>query len=662
MEENSKELGCRWFFAPYNKTGKQGPNSAISKNFTGTPIPSLVRESIQNSIDARSDASQPVDMVFQFGHIQSHMFPNFFKIRDHIIGIGNAYPEIMDKAQAMAARLSTRNGRVEQVNYIKLSDSNTTGMPFDGSINTSKFDAFVQSEGTTAKDSRNSGGHYGFGKGAYFNISPIRTLLVSTHTADTHEHFFQGVALLSTNKVDGTLYNHRGFYDCNEGDKPVDCVDLIPEKFRKDTPGTDIYIMGIDSNNVESYCNEIIIESIRYFWPAILAGMLKVTVKRADTIIESIDKDSLATLIADKFPNIENNRKTNNPRLYYDLYVNQGSDSNTYCKVEKELPNLGKVCLYLMKHKGLKDTISYYRMPHMIVCNKRTSTDYGFYGVFECLNPQGDEYLGKMENSAHDEWNKKYWTIDDVGTPDPQGAIIQAELETFIQDAIRSVFRGETKDKCSISAFSKYMSIPEENDSSVDDDAETNPFSGVSVKRLDDIGLPTTTRRRKKIKRLTKKEQQNVMAVVQTDAVKDDDGGLQGGGTGKTDNPSPEPKPHPGSDTYKEDDNGQPGIYARPIKVSFRVISQSRTDGCVGYNHICKINNPGKEIENCRIIFMTRGEQQDEEITIASTTSGRIRKNMLTNLHLLPGLNEITITFNDDIRHSLNLTAYEDRH
>ena len=47
----SSELDCRWHFAPSSGGQDQGPNEAMSELFKKDPFESLVRESIQNSLE-----------------------------------------------------------------------------------------------------------------------------------------------------------------------------------------------------------------------------------------------------------------------------------------------------------------------------------------------------------------------------------------------------------------------------------------------------------------------------------------------------------------------------------------------------------------------------------------------------------------------------------
>ena len=53
---SSYEKDCKWHFAALEENaGDEGPNSAMSQTFSKFPCAALVRESIQNSLDAVVD-------------------------------------------------------------------------------------------------------------------------------------------------------------------------------------------------------------------------------------------------------------------------------------------------------------------------------------------------------------------------------------------------------------------------------------------------------------------------------------------------------------------------------------------------------------------------------------------------------------------------------
>ena len=59
------EIGCKWHFAEQTGGTDIGPNDAMSQIFKKVPYEALVRESIQNSLDAVYDRTKPVKFISQ---------------------------------------------------------------------------------------------------------------------------------------------------------------------------------------------------------------------------------------------------------------------------------------------------------------------------------------------------------------------------------------------------------------------------------------------------------------------------------------------------------------------------------------------------------------------------------------------------------------------
>lgn len=66
-----------WFFDLHGGR-EQGPNEASSTNFKKSPYLSLVRESIQNSLDASQNNGKPVVMDFKIQSIKKGSYQKFF--------------------------------------------------------------------------------------------------------------------------------------------------------------------------------------------------------------------------------------------------------------------------------------------------------------------------------------------------------------------------------------------------------------------------------------------------------------------------------------------------------------------------------------------------------------------------------------------------------
>src|SRR5438093_5556225 len=130
------------------------------------------------------------------------------------------------------------------ISCLKISDSNTRGMNYKAGDTNSSFYAFLRAAGVNVKTIGGSGGSFGFGKGAYFALSPIKTLIVSSKDADCNFHFEGATRLTTHRNNNGEKLTAYGFYDNNSGE-PVVLEENIPEIFKRIEIGTDINIIGL---------------------------------------------------------------------------------------------------------------------------------------------------------------------------------------------------------------------------------------------------------------------------------------------------------------------------------------------------------------------------------------------------------------------------------
>ena len=61
-----REKNCKWYFSDQPNGQEVGPNNAMEQSFRRNPYASLVRESIQNSLDAVLHRDEPVIVKYSF--------------------------------------------------------------------------------------------------------------------------------------------------------------------------------------------------------------------------------------------------------------------------------------------------------------------------------------------------------------------------------------------------------------------------------------------------------------------------------------------------------------------------------------------------------------------------------------------------------------------
>ena len=424
------ERGCKWSFQRWDRSMTYfGPNDAIIQSFNKDFYESLVRESIQNSLDAVLEKSEPVKVAYSFDKVSIDDFPELFRLKEHIQGCLDTHSDTQRARELYEPMLRYLPTSIHSsLDLIMVSDSNTTGMKYNPHDPKNAFSAFTKSVGLSQKKTADSGGSFGFGKAAYFQMSPLRAILVSTRTPDGHS-YFEGVTRLCTHMVQGVEYVDMGYYDNNNG-IPAEDSD-IPDKFRRDSAGTTISLVGkyTDSGNRVNMENELLKSVLRNFWLAIYEEKLIVTIGHSYVV----SKQELSRLITSTFS--LNAKDKNNPRPYYEAYTH--AEDNLHLRFTGETQRLGEVFLYVCINPLVKrDRIAYMRNLMMLVETKSLSSSYGLNALFLCLNQKGNEILSSIEDASHTSWSTKGKTGDAAKL----ASETLNEIEVFVQEKIGAAF------------------------------------------------------------------------------------------------------------------------------------------------------------------------------------------------------------------------------
>lgn len=655
-----REKNCKWYFADQPNVQEVGPNNAMEQSFKNHPYAALVRESIQNSLDAVDDKSVPVQVVFSFREMNGCDYPEFFSLKEHIKGCLDYYSNnynakaIYEPMMKFFADETHHN----HLGYIRVSDYNTKGMSYEKDKTDSPFYAFVRSAGVSAKDDTSAGGSFGFGKAAYYLLSPISTIMVSTCTKNG-DRFFEGASSLCTHTYQGKKKVAFGYYDDQEG-KPISDEADIPAQFRRAEPGTDINILGFKMKYKDEAVKEMIEAVLRNFWFAVYEGKLEVNVND----VVNITKNTIADLMEEYFEGIEDNtRKAGyyNPRPYFDA-VRFANTSSKYRLIEEKLPLLGHVCFYVFKCKGAADKIAYMRAPQMLVYSQKNKTNYGMYGVFYCDSEEGNDMLRNMENPAHTEWKATNWRSR--GRQNGMGRQVLRELDEFINECLNKVFSLKDKATLDIKGLEDFLYIPTSFD---DDDLEMEDMpesvEGKPTGYLQDEGSSYTTDIPKSEDNPTVMPKSNppstghVLINKSTNATNETGGKLLAGHGEAEKKPDSQgiQKPGNASETRTEDEKGEKGLFATPINIPYRTFSQ--VEGGKIYHYV--VLHPNEEVGNVRLHFYAVGEDSDEELQVEESNIGNVSGNIVRDVHLPEGRLRLRVRFTDNMKHSIKLAAEE---
>ncbi len=301
----------------FNKRGSRRKFvSGEERNFTND-IESLVRESIQNSNDARQKAleknmitkDKPCIVNFQYLEIIG-------KQRAKFINKINSGKQLSSRLKASKIIRHDNsdidkyfdvysNSNENSFSLFVIHDFNTTGL-YGAELgdDDSPFSALCRDSGLSQKTEIGSkGGSYGMGKSVFWKFSDFNTVLFLSYTINKEnnnrkEYRLFGLSDLGSHKLQGKEYDGvgefgkrildqddekiSGDYGKSVWSTNIDSFDFIPKAIRdkrRGKVGTSIIILGFHEfkyNN--SSINDLKINVYKWFWPLITLNKLFVHV------------------------------------------------------------------------------------------------------------------------------------------------------------------------------------------------------------------------------------------------------------------------------------------------------------------------------------------------------------------------------------------------
>lgn len=452
----SEDLGCKWNFNIRNESSMQQGREDSSFDYFKEKERCLVREYIQNSMDAHSKASGEnfVKVEFSFGRLLCSNYPELLqslparlKACSKSCKGNNAKDPYAEKYEYLAERLTGSIG------YLKISDFNTKGMPYNfDRFSKSKFKSCVRKANSSDKDDNNAGGSHGKGKTVGFVNSNINAVYYSTMT-EAGECYGEGVIKLCDHifkdeNDELQIFEDVAFYDSKLGKHPD--TENIPKEFVRSAVGTDAFVLGIEPT--EDYITKMKREVLRSFFKAIKDDLLRVVVCGEEFISDNIadklriyfDEEGELDSKRTRVPEVEFN-----PRPYYtEVLCKAGTDDNhrvfdTEIDFPGEFPTLGKTLVYFWKSDKIKqansrDSVVYMRNNNMAIEVKRGRNNKGYYAVFVCEGT-GSKSLRHMENVTHDKWDTAEVTKEHKANANK----ILAEIKSLIAKCELAMFPEE---------------------------------------------------------------------------------------------------------------------------------------------------------------------------------------------------------------------------
>jgi len=221
-----------WIFPSNNGGEVDGFNNASIDTFNGTKLFSVVRETIQNSMDARLDKDKPVRVSFTLSDIE----------KSKAIGINELVPFLQSAGETARSQQSNTHssvrffdhavqtiGKSKTIPVFTISDFNTCGLEGDYDDTDPKFKgdkwyALIKGSGLSQKSTDGALGSFGHGSKAPFAASSLRTVFYFSHISKNgkSESRFQGKSILQSIRLkNSTMTQGTGYFSNSEKCDPI---------------------------------------------------------------------------------------------------------------------------------------------------------------------------------------------------------------------------------------------------------------------------------------------------------------------------------------------------------------------------------------------------------------------------------------------------------
>ncbi len=421
-----------WRFISNQNSIIYGINDAGIETFTANLHRSLVREIIQNSLDAAiSGTKKPVEVDFSTLSIPSDSFPGIDTFRQVI---EKCYESNKNEPDAKKFFGNAKNivGSSE-IKVLRISDHNTIGL--EGSDTCEKgtsWSRLVKESGSSNKG-QSSGGSFGIGKSAAFACSDLRTVFYSSlDTKGLKSNI--GVAKLVSFEDEklGGWTTGIGYYSNDEKFVAIPELAQFDQLYNRNESGTDIYILGVHLS--DNWREEFIKSVLLDFLVALVKGQLIVRVQDDVLSKETLDEHM------GKLNGYESDELADLLRYYHLLT----SPDPKIIKIPLDAKDYGKkfgfkdgeCTLYLKEGEGYNRKIMITRKAGMrILEQNRISGSIEFTGVLIIDGPQMNEAFKKMEVPSHDSWEPDRCRGEEKKYND-----ILKGLRKYLRDTVKNQF------------------------------------------------------------------------------------------------------------------------------------------------------------------------------------------------------------------------------
>ncbi len=599
--DEDKQLGNKWRFTGNNFHEENGLDTSDMETFRKDPIASIAREAVQNSIDARKEGEDKVQVYFDSFKVKRDIIPNINRVEEEIISCIEYQKNKNIEKNVESLEHMLKEVRKPEITCLRISDYNTTGL--------TEIDKYSEGEGSFYKLTRTSGnsdkqsgkgGSKGIGKYASFVVSNFCTVFYSTKNINGQEGF------LGISKLCSTIYDEEtkertegtGYYGKNYQGEPVfgSQLKLTAEYERRNT-GTDIYILGFTES--PTWKHEIIVKILDSFMTAILLEELVVKVGEIE-----LSKQNLEYVVSNINKYTGRQKDIKNIKSQYLLQT----DPSVYMETIS-MGIYGDARLFIKAHSRDEAELStqectMIRYPYMKIKALTNIAHVPFSALCIIGDNKLNENLRSIENPQHDSWD-----IHELDKKPEKQREVKDLLKRFtneIENRIRDLLSVSANNESDIEGAGQFLPATEGDFGNKTDNNEMVINDVVTI----------VNPKKNKIKEINVfKEDENGEGLIpdfidreEGEGAPQPDGTNSGSGNG----------PHDGSDEtgYSEEGDQEGMTLAKLSGVQYRLIGIDKKCGKYGVIFTSPIN-----ASKCKLSFKIMDDSNNKEkVAIQSAT------------------------------------------
>lgn len=493
-----------WYFPPNSGGETHGLNEPGVEMFKETD--SLARETVQNVLDNPDGSGRPRVVEFELLDLPFNLFPGLDSFRRTF----QACKEYMEEAgrggsggeEAFFQRgeelLTAETGTIPT---LRVRDLHTTGLEGEDHEEHLPFCRLLRVQGISSGQGPR-GGTYGIGQRAPFHCSALRAVLYYTRRARDGGEAFTAKSILSTHRASDPPHRRRqakGWWCISDPDDPDAWKALrdpmaIPESFRREEPGTDLYVTGFVL--YEQWHLTIRNAILKNFFAAIDRGQLEVRIKERGGTLYDITAHTLEQILHEaadeqRAVDAETAMEELDATVGYLAALRQPANGEPFRRAIRSIGNVEFYAYRNPQNPNLPDHWAYMRRPLMLVGTREARVIRRFAGVLICDNEGGNQYLSRLEGPQHREWKPSEWrNATPAELRDAQR--VERDLRNFVRESLRSLRAGADTSTLNPPMLGNYLPMSEEPV----DGFDSTPGTGVEApgapvsSELGDRGLP----------------------------------------------------------------------------------------------------------------------------------------------------------------------------